>query len=57
MLLDALDSGADVLIFSRDEDLEVFKDIIAQAEESLGRDIELGLISLATFKDMVKHSK
>ena len=57
MLLDALDSGADVLIFSKDEDLKFCQTIISQAENSVGRDIELGLISLSTFKEMVKHSK
>ena len=57
MLLDALDSGADILIFNKDEDLNIFKDLIAEAENSMGRDIELALISLSTFTDMIKHTK
>lgn len=49
MFLDALDSGADILVVSDDSDLAIFRSAIAQCEREVGRDIELKLISMETF--------
>ena len=54
MLLDALDHGADTLLFAKDSDLENFTNIIAKAEKSVGRPIDLQLISLDIFKELSK---
>ena len=54
VLLDALDSGADTLICAKDFDVEFFKSIISNCERELGRDIELKIISLATFRAPVE---
>lgn len=50
MLLDALDSGADILVFAKNSDLTFFQNIIAKCEREVGRDIELSLISLENFQ-------
>jgi succinate dehydrogenase/fumarate reductase-like Fe-S protein len=52
MLLDALDHGADTLLCAEDEDLELFKKMLAKCERVVGRDIELTLISLNKFQTL-----
>jgi succinate dehydrogenase/fumarate reductase-like Fe-S protein len=52
MLLDALDHGADTLLFAQDEDLELFKKMLAKCERVVGRDIELNLVSLNQFQTL-----
>ncbi|NOZ90103.1 MAG: hypothetical protein GXO60_02330 [Epsilonproteobacteria bacterium] len=54
MLLDALDSGATILAFAKDEDLEIFSSIHSDVERAVGRDIELKLISLAKLKELIQ---
>jgi len=51
MLLDALDHGADTLLFTNDEDLTLFDSIIHKCEKAVGRPIELQLISLKKFNN------
>jgi len=46
MLLDALDNGADTLLFAKDEDLAIFSSIIVKCERAVGRPIGLQLIAL-----------
>ena len=52
MLLDALDHGADTLLFTKDKDLELFRKMLAKCERVVGRDIELNLISLNKFQTL-----
>jgi len=52
VLLDALDSGANILVCSKDTDLKYFQSVINQCERTLGRDIELKIISLDKFYNM-----
>ena len=52
MLLDALDHGADTLLFAEDEELELFKKMLAKCERVVGRDIELSFISLNKFQTL-----
>jgi len=52
MLLDALDHGADTLLFAQDEDLELFRKMLAKCERVVGRDIKLNLISLNKFQTL-----
>ncbi len=53
-LLDALDNGADTLICSKDTDVNFFHSVISNCEREHGRDIELKIISLTTFRTHVK---
>ena len=53
MLLQAFDNGAEVLVFSKDEDFTLFKKNIAQVESAMGREIGLALISLSEFNEML----
>ena len=50
MLLDALDSGADILVCANKSDFTFFQNSISKCEREVGRDIELRLISLEDFK-------
>ncbi|WP_415405687.1 hypothetical protein ACLHDG_07935 [Sulfurovum sp. CS9] len=50
-LLDALDSGAQVLIVEEQEVYDMFKNNFANIEKTIGRDIDLELISSADFMD------
>ena len=52
MLLQAFDAGAEVLVFSKDEDMALFEKKIAIIESEVGREIGLALISLSTFNEM-----
>jgi succinate dehydrogenase/fumarate reductase-like Fe-S protein len=52
MLLDALDSGADILVCSLDFDLSIFQNAIVHCEKIMGRDIELKIISTKTLEDL-----
>ena len=52
MLLDALDSGADILICSKNADIAIFHKAIVHCERVMGRDIELKIISMNTFENM-----
>ncbi len=56
MLLDALDSGATILAFAKDKDLEIFSSIHVDVEKTVGRDIELKLISLAKLKELTQEA-
>jgi len=51
MLLDALDSGADVLVCTK-RDVTIFQKAIKSCEKVMGRDIELKIISLHTLKEL-----
>jgi len=51
LLLEAFDSGAEVLVFARDEDYDLFSSIIANVEIEVGRPISLALISMSEFKE------
>ena len=48
-LLDALDSGAEVLIVEEQEVYDMFKDHFTKIEKTIGRDIDLALISAKDF--------
>lgn len=50
-LLDALDSGAQLLIVEEQEVHDMFKNNFANIEKTIGRDIDLELISSADFMD------
>ena len=50
-LLDALDTGAEVLIVEEKEVYDMFKNNFANIEKTIGRDIALELISSADFMD------
>ena len=52
MLLNALDSGADILVVAKNADLNILKKALVPAQRIMGRDIELTLISLNEFLDM-----
>ncbi|CAA6800562.1 MAG: Unknown protein [uncultured Sulfurovum sp.] len=49
MLLNALDSGASVLVCTK-RDVSIFQEAIASCERSMGRDIRLKIISVHTLK-------
>ena len=53
VLLDALDSGAEVLIFAKDDDYNLFKSNMADIEMRVGREIPLALISVKKFKQLI----
>jgi len=53
MLLDALDSGADVLVCTKG-DVSIFQKAINSCEKVMGRDIKLKIISLHTLKELCK---
>ncbi|NEW61029.1 hypothetical protein GSY74_06995 [Sulfurovum sp. bin170] len=52
MMLDALDSGANILVCLKDEDLTIFKSIVAEAERTMGRDIDIALISFVELQEL-----
>lgn len=52
MLLQAFDSGVEVLVFAKDEDLALFTDKISQIESEVGREISMAFISLSRFKEL-----
>ena len=52
MLLNALDSGADILVCAKDSDVAVFQKAIVHCERIMGRDIELKIISMNRLDDM-----
>jgi len=56
MLLDALDNGADTLLFAKDEDLAIFSSIIAKCERAVGRPIGLQLIALKALNMSAKKA-
>ncbi len=51
-LLDALDSGADVLIVADKADLDMFNKHFAGIQKRIGREIPLALLSFETFKSL-----
>ena len=51
MLLDALDSGASVLVCTK-RDVSIFQKAIKSCERAMGRDIELKIISVHTLKEL-----
>ena len=52
MMLEALDSGADILVCAKNSDLEIFQKAIVHCERIMGRDIELKIISMNKLEDM-----
>ncbi len=56
-LLDALDSGADVLIVAGKDDLEMFNKHFAGIQKRIGREIPLALLSLDEFKALVQKEE
>jgi len=52
MLLDALDSGADILVCAKDSDTNTFRDAIVHCERIVGRDIELKIISMKELDEL-----
>ena len=55
MLLNALDSGADVLVCIK-RDVTIFQTAIKSCERVMGRDIKLKIISLHTLKELCRVS-
>ena len=55
MFLNALDSGADILICADNSDVEIFQAAISQCERELGRDIELKIISMSTYQNLLTN--
>ncbi len=49
-LLNALDSGAELLVVLKDEDIEMFRTNFASIEKRIGRDIVLPMMSYKEFK-------
>ncbi len=56
LLLEAFDNGAEVLVFAKDEDYNIFTSIIADVEIEVGRPIPLALISISEFKELDIYS-
>jgi len=56
-LLDALDSGADVLIVAGKDDLEMFNKHFAGLQKRIGREIPLALLSLDEFKALAQKEE
>ena len=54
MLLDALDHGADTLLFDQESDVVAFRAIIDSAERSMGREIELKLLALSSLPHKIR---
>ncbi len=52
MLLDALDSGADILVCAKNADLNIFRKAIVPCERIVGRDIELKIISMDELEEL-----
>ncbi len=52
MLLEALDSGADILVCAKDDDVTTFQKAIVHAERIMGRDIELKIISMNSLEEL-----
>lgn len=52
MLLNALDSGATVLVCIKAEDVKIFQTAIKSCEKSMGRDIELKIISTKKLEEL-----
>ena len=57
MLLDALDNGADTLLFVNNEDLTLFTKIIGKCERVVGRPIKLNLIALSEFQKLASKEE
>jgi succinate dehydrogenase/fumarate reductase-like Fe-S protein len=56
LMLEALDEGAEVLLFDRDEDYKLFGSIMADVEREVGRPISLSLLSMGEFKELSARS-
>lgn len=52
MLLDAYDSGAEILVCQNEADTQIFQNAIGHCEKVMGREIGLKIISLETFKSL-----
>jgi len=52
-LLDALDSGAELLVVVKDDDIEMFRTNFASIQKRIGRDIALPMVSYKEFKELV----
>jgi succinate dehydrogenase/fumarate reductase-like Fe-S protein len=52
MLLNAYDSGADILVCQTEEDSKIFQGAIGHCEKVMGREIGLKIISLDTFNSL-----
>ena len=53
MMLQAFDNGAEVMVFSKDEDLALFQKNLPLIEKAIGRKIGLALISLSKFNALL----
>jgi len=53
MMLEALDNGAEVLVFAKESDAQLFNNIIAEVESEVGREIPLALLSWDQFESMI----
>ncbi|MCB4758522.1 MAG: hypothetical protein LGB02_04060 [Sulfurovum sp.] len=56
-LLDALDSGADVLIVADEKDLNMFNQYFTSIQKYIGREIPLALLSFDAFKSLLQKKK
>lgn len=52
MLLDAFDSGAEVLVCANDEDCEIFQKALGEIESEMGWEIGMALLPLSQFQEM-----
>jgi len=54
-LLDALDSGAELLVVVKDDDIEMFRTNFVSIQKRIGRDIALPMISYKEFKELISQ--
>ncbi len=57
VLLNALDTGADIFVCSKDSDVDFFQSVISSCERELGRDIELKIISMNRFHKLLEKTE
>jgi len=55
-LLDALDSGAELLIVVKDDDIEMFRTNFVSIEKRIGRDITLPMLSYKEFNELISKN-
>jgi len=52
MMLDAIDSGAELLIFSRDDEMGLFGDRLGSIEKAVGREINIDMIPYSKLMEL-----
>ena len=57
VLLDAMDSGAEILICSKDEDAKYFRENFGNFKRVAGRDIYLDIISLNELENIAQREE